>query len=455
VKVGRLELLLFTPLPLAEAFLVLHASDSLSFAIELGALSVVVGRVVLVSRERAAWAAFALALACWLTADTISTFWLAHLSNPPHPSVADGFYLAAYTAEYVGLILLLRARVRDCLTVMWLDGFVGGLALAAVGAGLVFPAIVHGATGSTTAIAVTLAYPLLDFLMACTVIIGLTVMRWRPGRDWAILGSACILMCVADCVYLYQLTTASYRHGGLLDSLWPLGTLLWALASVQPGSLARTATPESRGALFPAAFSMLALGLLMAGNFTRIGALAAVLAGASLVLATTRGAMTFVQNAALLRRERIAAITDPLTGLGNRRSLMAALDDVHATATNATLALFDLDGFKQYNDSFGHDAGDGLLHRLGERLHQAAGAGRAFRLGGDEFCVLLGGDAAEHLTACIDAMTENGESFTVRPSTGTVQLPVEGGPRAALRIADERMYGQKGRRLLVPVASAS
>ena len=57
------------------------------------------------------------------------------------------------------------------------------------------------------------------------------------------------------------------------------------------------------------------------------------------------------------------------------------------------LALFDLDGFKHYNDSFGHPSGDALLERLGERLERVvAGRGRAYRMGGDEFCVLL--DAA-------------------------------------------------------------
>ena len=53
--------------------------------------------------------------------------------------------------------------------------------------------------------------------------------------------------------------------------------------------------------------------------------------------------------------------------------------------------LFDLDGFKLYNDTFGHPAGDALLSRLGHRLRDAIGAdvGPAYRIGGDEFCVLL------------------------------------------------------------------
>ena len=92
----------------------------------------------------------------------------------------------------------------------------------------------------------------------------------------------------------------------------------------------------------------------------------------------------------LLREQ---ANTDPLTRLGNRRKLAEELRERLAGASrqNATvLMLFDLDGFKSYNDTFGHIAGDALLARLGGKLEAAvAPRGAAFRLGGDEFCVLL------------------------------------------------------------------
>ena len=72
---------------------------------------------------------------------------------------------------------------------------------------------------------------------------------------------------------------------------------------------------------------------------------------------------------------------------------MDDLDEELPLATRAdprALILFDLDGFKDYNDTFGHPAGDGLLARLGLRLADAVrGHGRAYRLGGDEFCVLV------------------------------------------------------------------
>ena len=96
----------------------------------------------------------------------------------------------------------------------------------------------------------------------------------------------------------------------------------------------------------------------------------------------------------MLAASRDEALTDALTGLGNRRALTRDLDARSPSAERRAplvLALFDLDGFKHYNDTFGHPAGDALLARLGANLARArrGRAARAYRMGGDEFCVLL------------------------------------------------------------------
>ena len=134
---------------------------------------------------------------------------------------------------------------------------------------------------------------------------------------------------------------------------------------------------------------------------------------------------------------------------------MRDLEDAATQATAAdrrTLALFDLDGFKQYNDAFGHAAGDALLQRLGADLDAAvAGHGSAYRLGGDEFCVLLDHDADAGdpiVAAALDALAEPADPFAVDASYGLVSLPADAGTAAdALRLADHRMYALKhGRR---------
>jgi diguanylate cyclase (GGDEF)-like protein len=150
-------------------------------------------------------------------------------------------------------------------------------------------------------------------------------------------------------------------------------------------------------------------------------------------------------------RLRDQALTDALTKLGNRRKLAAdmqrRLQSVSPSAP-LVLLLFDLDGFKGYNDTFGHAAGDMLLDRLARRLAAAVeGHGRAYRLGGDEFCVLLDG-RLEHddapMAVCNAALQEQGEGFRVGASCGVVTIPDEAdNPTHALQLADQRMYANK------------
>ena len=148
---------------------------------------------------------------------------------------------------------------------------------------------------------------------------------------------------------------------------------------------------------------------------------------------------------------REQAMTDSLTGLGNRRRLIAdleaALDD-EANRGPSLLLLFDLDGFKDYNDTYGHPAGDELLARLGGRLQRAVDeVGKAYRLGGDEFCAHLdlgGMDADQLIANAAAALTETGPEVSIRASLGAVLLPQEANTtQRALRFADERMYANK------------
>jgi diguanylate cyclase (GGDEF)-like protein len=114
----------------------------------------------------------------------------------------------------------------------------------------------------------------------------------------------------------------------------------------------------------------------------------------------------------------------------------------------ALLMIFDLDGFKGYNDTFGHPAGDALLTRLGAKLVAVLGArGAAYRLGGDEFCLIASvgeGEAEPLIDRACKALTEQGEGFEIGSSFGAVMLPDEAvDPSHALQAADERLYAQK------------
>ena len=141
---------------------------------------------------------------------------------------------------------------------------------------------------------------------------------------------------------------------------------------------------------------------------------------------------------------RAASTTDVLTELGNRRRLLTDLEAA-MSIPDMKLTFFDLDGFKTYNDTFGHQAGDALLARLGRRLHDAvAGVGEAYRLGGDEFCILVSGPSADAAhAAAVEALTEHGDAFMIASSHGTVLMTEVASPDKALLLADQRMYDSK------------
>jgi diguanylate cyclase (GGDEF)-like protein len=160
-----------------------------------------------------------------------------------------------------------------------------------------------------------------------------------------------------------------------------------------------------------------------------------------------------IEREEMLVASRREALTDSLTGLGNRRALMKDLELQIPKAraeSELLLALFDLDGFKHYNDSFGHPAGDALLARLGVRLAESVeGVGSAYRMGGDEFCLLaeVKVGARQAVRRAAAALSESGRYFEITCSYGTAVVPGEATTtEGALQLSDLRMYGRKAAR---------
>ncbi len=461
----RLLLVGFSALAVALAFHATHAlthfggagldtfsSDYLYTAIELVAVGLCLARAVRRPQDRVAWLLIATGLLAWTGGDLVWTLWLDHVSSPPYPSIADALYLTEYPTVYVGLALLMRSHFRHTGAAIWLDGVVVGLTLAALGADLVFPAVLSASEGSAASVGVNLAYPFADFLLLAFVAIGFALANWRPGRQWTLIAVGIALNAIADMIYAYQVAKGSYVEGGVLETMWPASMVVLAAAAWQRApSVSARATTGRHTIVLPAGFALVALALLVSASLDRLTPLAVGLAAAALLAAGARACITYMENVKLLEREVEGATTDPLTGLGNRRRLMDELDAAVRGAlagTPVTLAFFDLDGFKRYNDSFGHGAGDALLIRLGRALAQTVGsAGEAFRLGGDEFCLLLPGSFEREdaqIACCRAALSERGSGFAVTASCGVVSLPEDADSlSAALNLADERMYADK------------
>src|SRR4051794_6216546 len=263
----------------------------------------------------------------------------------------------------------------------------------------------------------------------------------RVGHNELLATSYAALVSVATIEWLAGGRTSPYHQLFLLGALYTasahpprrFGVYVFAF-------LAAVAAPFVYGSTTAADVGDAALQVILTLGFAMMAS--ALMAGVRLQRLALQA-----QGAA----DRHAAETDPLTGLGNRRALMADLEHRAGSATDELplmLALFDLDGFKAYNDAFGHPAGDAVLVRLAGRLESAlTGIGRAYRMGGDEFCVLAAvnpAGAMDLVEAASQALTDEGDGFSIGASRGTVLLPVDtDDPHEALRIADTRMYARK------------
>jgi two-component system cell cycle response regulator len=422
-------------------------------AVVLGAAGVVLYRAVRVERERLAWLSLGAGMLFWALGQTYYSVVLYYASPAPFPSPSDVLFLAFYPAAYLGLILLLRSRSAGVDRFAWVDGLIGALAVAAVAAALIFPPVLEALEGSSLGVAVSLAYPCADLVLLGLVTGALTTSSWRVHGAWPLIASALLLFGIADVVYL-SVAGQSTEALNLASVAWPLAFILLGAAAWYPDAAVEPATARSaRSIALPVGLATLVVGLLALGNVIPIGPVAVALGAATLFAVMTRLAATFAVNTRMLAASEREATTDALTALRNRRSLLADLERAVSGAkpTDAILALFDLDGFKAYNDSFGHSAGDELLRRLGARLQEAVeDRGGAYRLGGDEFCVLVSdadGGGEHAVKAAEAALREKGPSFTIRASWGMARLPAEAStPKEALKTADRRMYTQKGQR---------
>jgi len=406
--------------------------------------------------ERHAWTAMALAIFAWTLGDIYWATVLASDPAVPVPSIADAFYLSFYPLAYATLVILVRRQAGLAHRDLWLDGIIGSSCAAAVGVAVVFPAFDIGG-GDTLEIATNLAYPALDIVLLVFVTMVFGLSGWRPGRRWALFGVGMIAMAIADGIYLVEAVNGSYVEGGLLDAGWPTAALLVALAAWQPPGIGAVGEPlriDRRLVVIPVVCGLIALTMVSLGVFGDLPPEAVLPALVTLLLVTGRMGLAFFESQQTLLESRRDALTDGLTGLANRRQLLLDLDRAVARATLDApwvCVLLDLDGFKAYNDAFGHPAGDDLLTRLGQRLADVVtGLGTAYRLGGDEFCLLARctSDCADELAlAARGALSETGEAFAVTSSAGVVSLPADARqPADVLQIADRRMYADKGRR---------
>lgn len=395
--------------------------------------------------ERAAWLLIGVSLTCQAAGDTYWHFAYDKVVDPPSPNPSDIVFMASFATGLAGVLRLIRDRIRPLKAPLVLDGAMAGITLAAIVATVFLGPVLADDHGSATGV----VYVAIDLLMLSVLGVVLGTGGWRLTREWALLLVWVLGHVVTDVWFTYAHATGAY-----VPSWWLVGNSVALLAAAAgawtPSAPSRraTLTDTTMSILMPGALALINLGILLWAALDDVPSLAAILAAAALLVAAVRSGLTLADHHRLLNASRHDALTDALTGLANRRQMIDDLDVAAAQSRDgvpATLLFYDLDGFKAYNDHAGHAAGDALLARIGARLqHAVGGDGVAYRLGGDEFCVLLHTPAASAIpdlrARTRAALTETG----IGPSVGSVSLPGETtDAQTALRLADARMYADK------------
>lgn len=420
--------------------------------IEILAAVLVLVRALLVRPERAAWLMLAIGIAFFAAGDVYYTLVIEHLSNPPSPSPSDGGYLLFYVGAYATIVLLVRDHVRHFHASVWLEGAIGALAIAAVGAAVVLQPVMHTTHGSLASVATNLAYPLGDLLLVAFVVGVLVLTGWRPGWTWLLIGSGFATLAIADSVYLFRVAEGTYQSGTILDAMWPAGLVLLTYAAwCNPRRRGEIRFEGSAMLVFPFLFASSALFLLIRANYVHLGLIPETLAAATLLAAGARFALTFNDVRRLsASRERLAS-TDDLTGLSNRRHFYTSLNDAvegcHYRGASFALLMIDLDAFKELNDTLGHHVGDLLLRQLGPRMQAVVRGGAVARLGGDEFALIV--RDADGATATAERIHEalrdpfdlEGLSVSVHASVGIAVFPRDAQTASKLlQCGDVAMY---------------
>jgi diguanylate cyclase (GGDEF)-like protein len=404
----------------------------------------------------------AAAVTAYAAGDTVYLMMSMGGDAVPFPSLADIGYLLVYPLLLSALVVAVRRHARNLSVWVWLDCAVGSLGAAAVLAVLMQPVLESAGDGlSPLATLAAMGPPVFDLVLV-SFIAGISSLRSvEMGVRWTVLASGLLIFAATDVVYGLQVASETYVLGTPLDAGWAIGLALMA-AWVDLASRSKTAArPAPSRATRSAAMAVSSvatvagLGVLVASSQVAVSPLALALAASALLAAGARAQLTNRLLERMAEQRLVAAATDELTGLHNRRAFYAEGQSrlLDPQKPRQALLMLDLDRFKEVNDSLGHRAGDDLLVEVSARLRDSLHGDDALaRLGGDEFAILLddaGSEEAMHAAARLsmavgEPLVIEGALLSVGVSIGIALFPDDGTDLSQLlRKADIAMYKAK------------
>ena len=429
-------------------------------------------------RSRTSWFLLAIAALSWGLGQAVWTWYEVVLDQEvPYPGFADVGYLGAVPFLLAGVLLFpsrsLRAVGRARAVA---DGLMTLFLVAFASYGTFLGVVYKTSEGDVFERVLAVTYPAADVVIVAVVLAVLARRVDRLGGPLPVVAAGMVSLAVADSAFAYLTAKGTYGDDPVTDLGWPLGFALFAVAAVMPAE-EEAALEDPRGAsssLFSVSLPYLPLipGVAVFINMSitgeTMGPFLAVTSSAAALLLVARQMLTMVENRELTRsleatvtelRERegqleFQAFHDPLTQLANRALFRDRLD--HALDQRreelVSVLFVDLDDFKTVNDSLGHDVGDRLLVAVGERLRACVRVGDTVaRIGGDEFSILIEGDAdgtegtliaQRVLSALAVPFSIAGRDLRVSASLGLATGRYESGD-GVLRDADLAMYAAK------------
>ena len=289
----------------------------------------------------------------------------------------------------------------------------------------------------------SLLFPVSDLLLLTLAAIAVITHRLQKRALLLFLGI--LIFSASDLFYLWLSVNNSYTFGQITDDGWLIGIVIiansfWHAQSSTTSEI--TIHPVFIALSIFISPTLLALMALRPGIFSIYILIPTI---ATLFLAFIR--MTIViRQARNLGEERVLARTDELTGLPNRRRLVAELATY--SETEGALLLLDLNEFKPVNDQYGHEVGDLILQQVAQRFSRSLPTGAVLaRLGGDEFGVLIDGSYETTLEAAFALQATLSYPFIIRGHSITIGVSIghahNDGESNLLERADAAMYEAK------------